>query len=45
MKDPVSWSEKGDDYENVRQELLKLLSNGSEKRSTKTSVSNAIPGK
>lgn len=25
MKDPVPWSERGDDYETVRQELLKLL--------------------
>ena len=25
MKDPVPWSEKGDDYERVRQELLSLL--------------------
>ena len=25
MKDPVPWSEKGDDYERVRQELLDLL--------------------
>ena len=25
MKDPVPWSEKGDDYDEIREELLKLL--------------------
>jgi hypothetical protein len=44
MTDPVPWSERGDDYEAVRQELLKLLTGSPDKQSTKTSVNNASSG-